>query len=215
NFFWGSIIVVGSTAKKHPSVNEGLNLRRHSKRVTHEQPADASGGTTRSLCEVEDWAGADKYFASIMTRLKTVEGEDPLIPRWFTINGSNQGLHFVSAFIDRVHDAGWLVRTQHERIWCFGPPIRSSILASQELVAAVKFCLNGLEEDVNKLGARGRSQSPTLQLGQGSGPKAVAAYKMSRGFESGLEKMGRVSYEFGYRMTLERLRGKHSEIEIE
>ncbi|RRT74586.1 hypothetical protein B296_00014717, partial [Ensete ventricosum] len=32
--------------------------------------------------------------------------------------------------------------------------------------------------------------------------KAVAAYKGSRGFESDLEKMGRVSYEFGYRMAL-------------
>ncbi|RZS18029.1 hypothetical protein BHM03_00050251 [Ensete ventricosum] len=47
------------------------------------------------------------------------------------------------------------------------------------------------------------------------GPKAVAAYKASQGFESSLEKMGRVSYEFGYRVVLERLRGKHTEIAIE
>ncbi|RZS14677.1 hypothetical protein BHM03_00046437, partial [Ensete ventricosum] len=37
------------------------------------------------------------------------------------------------------------------------------------------------------------------------GAKAVVAYKASRGFESGLEKMGWVSYEFGYRVVLERL----------
>ncbi|RRT33479.1 hypothetical protein B296_00048320 [Ensete ventricosum] len=30
------------------------------------------------------------------------------------------------------------------------------------------------------------------------GPKVVTAYKVSRGFKSGLEKMGRVSYEFGW-----------------
>ncbi|RRT69108.1 hypothetical protein B296_00026524 [Ensete ventricosum] len=47
------------------------------------------------------------------------------------------------------------------------------------------------------------------------GPRAVAAYKASRGFESGLEKMGRVSYEFGYRVALERLRRKYSKITIE
>ncbi|RWW61474.1 hypothetical protein BHE74_00031460 [Ensete ventricosum] len=47
------------------------------------------------------------------------------------------------------------------------------------------------------------------------GQKAVAAYKASEGFESGLKKMGRVSYEFGYRMALERLRGKHPDITIE
>ncbi|RRT50247.1 hypothetical protein B296_00029742 [Ensete ventricosum] len=35
------------------------------------------------------------------------------------------------------------------------------------------------------------------------------------GFESGLKKMRRVSYEFGYRVALERLRGKHLEIAIE
>ncbi|RWW76619.1 hypothetical protein BHE74_00015278 [Ensete ventricosum] len=46
------------------------------------------------------------------------------------------------------------------------------------------------------------------------GSKAVIAYKASRGFELGLEKMGRVSYEFEYRVALERLRGKHPEIVI-
>ncbi|RZR75203.1 hypothetical protein BHM03_00051808 [Ensete ventricosum] len=47
------------------------------------------------------------------------------------------------------------------------------------------------------------------------GPKAVAAYKASRGFESILEKMGRVSYEFGYRVALKQHQGKHPEITIE
>ncbi|RWV81810.1 hypothetical protein GW17_00056739 [Ensete ventricosum] len=43
---------------------------------------------------------------------------------------------------------------------------------------------------------------------KGDGAKAVATYKASRGFESGLEKMRWVSYEFEYRVVLERLRGK-------
>ncbi|RRT65364.1 hypothetical protein B296_00028287 [Ensete ventricosum] len=47
------------------------------------------------------------------------------------------------------------------------------------------------------------------------GEKAVAAYKASRGFKSGLEKMGRVSYEFEDLVTLERLQGKHPDIMIE
>ncbi|RWV88369.1 hypothetical protein BHE74_00035323 [Ensete ventricosum] len=47
------------------------------------------------------------------------------------------------------------------------------------------------------------------------GPKAVVADKTSRGFESSLEKMGRVSYKFEYRVALERLRGKHPKIAIE
>ncbi|RWW19001.1 hypothetical protein GW17_00016977 [Ensete ventricosum] len=47
------------------------------------------------------------------------------------------------------------------------------------------------------------------------GPKVVIAYKASRGFELGLEKMGRVNYEYRYQVALEQLRGKHPEIAIE
>ncbi|RWW55550.1 hypothetical protein BHE74_00037802 [Ensete ventricosum] len=47
------------------------------------------------------------------------------------------------------------------------------------------------------------------------GPRAMAAYKASRGFESGVEKMGRVSYEFGYWVALEWLQRKYSKITIE
>ncbi|RWW44609.1 hypothetical protein BHE74_00049616 [Ensete ventricosum] len=43
----------------------------------------------RDLCEVEDRVGADRYFVSIMTQLNSVEGEDPLVPRWSTISRSS------------------------------------------------------------------------------------------------------------------------------
>ncbi|RRT44880.1 hypothetical protein B296_00006437 [Ensete ventricosum] len=114
-----------------------------------------------------------------MTRLKTVEGEDPLIPRWFAINGSNQ-------------------------VWTEGPLSGEYLQGALHPALAKQVYECSSEEPMN------RARKSIVW-----GPKAVAAYKMSRGFESGLEKMGPVSYEFGYRMTLERLRGKHSEIEIE
>ncbi|RWV76958.1 hypothetical protein GW17_00062282 [Ensete ventricosum] len=47
------------------------------------------------------------------------------------------------------------------------------------------------------------------------GPKVVAAYKASREFKLGLEKMGRTSYEFGYWVVLERLWAKLPKAEIE
>ncbi|RZS12435.1 hypothetical protein BHM03_00043972 [Ensete ventricosum] len=52
-----------------------------------------------------------------------------------------------------------------------------------------------LEEEVLSL-----TEAATLLQSKlkAEGPKAVAAYKASWGFESGLEKMGRISYEFGY-----------------
>ncbi|RWW58207.1 hypothetical protein BHE74_00034956 [Ensete ventricosum] len=45
--------------------------------------------------------------------------------------------------------------------------------------------------------------------------KVVTSYKASQGFESGLEKMGRISYEFGYRVVLERFPGRHPEAAVE
>ncbi|RWW53824.1 hypothetical protein BHE74_00039640 [Ensete ventricosum] len=101
-----------SLAEKRPSVDEGLSLRKCSRRETPEHQADASRSTTRvpsgkgkesvameealergytlrKLCEVEDHAGAEKYFTTIMTRLKVAEGEDPLMSRWSAIIGSN------------------------------------------------------------------------------------------------------------------------------
>ncbi|RZS14276.1 hypothetical protein BHM03_00045945 [Ensete ventricosum] len=98
--------------EKRPSSGPEVGLRKHLQKVAAEQPVDASRSTTRTsadkgkgtvelkevpergytmreLCEVEDRAGADRYFASIMMRLKCIEGEDLLVPRWSIISGSS------------------------------------------------------------------------------------------------------------------------------
>ncbi|RWV78531.1 hypothetical protein GW17_00060482, partial [Ensete ventricosum] len=54
------------------------------------------GYTTWELCEVEDRAGVNKYFTSIMTRLKCTDSEDPLVLRWSTISGSRVGQELVA-----------------------------------------------------------------------------------------------------------------------
>ncbi|RWW44103.1 hypothetical protein BHE74_00050170 [Ensete ventricosum] len=176
------------------------------------------GYTMRELCEVKDRAGADRYFASIITQLKCIEGEDPLVPSWLAISGSNpfwtegplsgeylwealyptlakqvyecssvelmnragksaiwvrtfvrppfssplifssitfvclQGLHFVSALIDRVHDASRLVRSQHEKILALlatNKELKASV--SQELAAATERRAKGLEVEIERM----------------------------------------------------------------
>ncbi|RRT80371.1 hypothetical protein B296_00012236 [Ensete ventricosum] len=105
--------VEASTTEKRPSSGVRAGLRKRLRKATIEQPMDASGSTVRTsankgkgivklemvtergytmreLYEVEDRAGADKYFASIMTRLRCADSEDPLVPRWSTISGSSQ-----------------------------------------------------------------------------------------------------------------------------
>ncbi|RWW49768.1 hypothetical protein BHE74_00044014 [Ensete ventricosum] len=101
-----------SAIKKRPSFDAEAGLRKCLQKATAEQPADTFGSTARTtadkgkemvelgeapergytmreLCKVEDRAGADRYFASIITRLKCIEGEDPLVLRWSTISGSS------------------------------------------------------------------------------------------------------------------------------
>ncbi|RWW44321.1 hypothetical protein BHE74_00049918 [Ensete ventricosum] len=117
-----------------------------------------------------------------------------------------------------IHDVGQLVRHQHERILALRATNKGlKVGASQELVAIVERRAKELEGTMEKLRAKLeslRSQRKDLEQ-EAEGPRAVAAYKPSWRFESGLKKMGRISYEFGYRVALERLRGKYPKVEIE
>ncbi|RZR77190.1 hypothetical protein BHM03_00002201 [Ensete ventricosum] len=127
-----------------------------------------------------------------MTRLKAVKGEDP-------------GTKVVSHLrVEPGVDRGSVVREALH-----------PVLAKQVYECSSKELMNRVEKstvDVLSLTEVAALLEAELKV---KGPKAVAAYKASRGFESGLKKMRRVSYEFGYRVALERLRGKHIEIAIE
>ncbi|RWW81569.1 hypothetical protein BHE74_00010014, partial [Ensete ventricosum] len=229
-----SIIAVGSMTEKRPSIDEGVPTEKGKELVELEE-APEWGYTIRELCEMEDRVRVDKYFASIMTWLKTIEGQDPM---------GRQVSHL-----------GRLVWSQHERILVLRAANKELKLgASQDLVTVTKLCVNGLEEDINKLQAeleslknqrremdqevgvqhsnldgarndRARLEGDLLSLTEAmallkaelkaDGLKAVATYKASQGFESSLKKMRRVNYEFWYRVALKLLRGKPSEIAIE
>ncbi|RRT32318.1 hypothetical protein B296_00054946 [Ensete ventricosum] len=78
--------VVVSTAEKHPDTDEGGNLRKRSRgQLPTRSRKSPSGGTYRDLCEVEDKAGANGYFASIMMQSSPGEGKEPLKLRWSSI----------------------------------------------------------------------------------------------------------------------------------
>ncbi|RZR87479.1 hypothetical protein BHM03_00014891 [Ensete ventricosum] len=247
-----------SVVQKRPSSSAQAGLRKRLRKAATQQPVDASGSTVRELCKVKDRAGVDRYFASIMTRLKCFEGEDPLVPRWSTISGSNS--FWTEGPLSREYLRGALHPTlvnqsQYEKILALrvvNKELKASI--GQELVAAAERQAKELEAEVERMrteleslrsqrreleqevgllhfsldGARNdqaRLEGDVLSLTEATalleaelkakGQRAVAAYKKSRGFESGLEKMGRVSYEFKYRVVFERLRGKHPNIMIE
>ncbi|RWW37758.1 hypothetical protein BHE74_00057081 [Ensete ventricosum] len=101
-------------------------LARKGKESVELEEAPERGYTIRGLCEVEDWAGADKYFTSIMMRLKTIEGKDPLVPRWSTIS--------------RI----LALRSANKEL---------KLGTNQELIAATEHRAKEMEEDVKKLRA--------------------------------------------------------------
>ncbi|RWW85423.1 hypothetical protein BHE74_00005888 [Ensete ventricosum] len=45
--------------------------------------------------------------------------------------------------------------------------------------------------------------------------QSVAQYKESLGFKEGLKRMGRVTYEYGYRVALARFRARHPDADVE
>ncbi|RWW40994.1 hypothetical protein BHE74_00053558, partial [Ensete ventricosum] len=199
-----------STIEKRPEVG----LRKRLRKVAAEQPADASGSTART--------SADKGKGMV----ELGEGEDPLVSRWSTISTSNPfwtegplsgeylrgALHPTLA--KQIHDAGRLVRSQHEKILALraaNKELKDSV--GQELAAAAERQVKELEVEIERM--RTELESLRSQRREFEQEKVVAAYKASRGFESGLEKMGKVSYEFGYRVVLEQLRGKHPDVMIE
>ncbi|RWW36367.1 hypothetical protein BHE74_00058611 [Ensete ventricosum] len=45
--------------------------------------------------------------------------------------------------------------------------------------------------------------------------QSVVQYKESLGFKEGLKRMGRVTYEYGYRVALARFRARHLDADVE
>ncbi|RWW61925.1 hypothetical protein BHE74_00030980 [Ensete ventricosum] len=252
--------------EKHPSFGTEAGLRKRLWKAAVEQPADASGSTTRTfadkgkgmvelgevpvrgytmrdLCKVEDPTGANRYFASIMTRLKCVEGEDPLASRWSTISGSSP--LWTEGMLSEEYLRGALHPTLTKQVYeCSSEELMNHAGKSAvwELAAAAERRAKGLEAEIEWMrteleslrsqrmefeqevgllrtsldGARNdraRLEGDVLSLTEAAalleaelkakGPKVVATYKASRGFKSDLEKMGTVSYEFEYQVTLE------------
>ncbi|RRT50150.1 hypothetical protein B296_00050505 [Ensete ventricosum] len=180
-----------------------------------EQPTDASGSTVRTsadkdkgiveleevpkrgytmqeLSKVEDRTGANKYFASIMMRLRCADSEDPLVLRcwWARLRRCRLSWSPSGANRELEQEVG-LLRSTLDGARNDRAHLEGDVLSLIKVIAFLEAKLKA--EDL----------------------KAVAAYKASQGFESGLEKMGRVNYEFGYRVALERLRRKHPDIMIE
>ncbi|RZS11594.1 hypothetical protein BHM03_00042939 [Ensete ventricosum] len=141
------------------------------------------------------------------------------------------GLHFTDALIDQVHDTGLMhernlvLRATNKELRLRSGPIAVAAIENLATVfqsevdrlkvelEASKQHLKDLEQEANTalVGLQEARDYQARLKGslEAKGLKDVAAYKASRGFESSLEKMGCISYEFGYRVALEHFWGEY------
>ncbi|RZR85117.1 hypothetical protein BHM03_00012090 [Ensete ventricosum] len=178
--------VVVYTAEKRPGTNEGAGLKKHSKRVTPEQ-------------------GSPEAEVVVDLQVDRVWTEGQLAVEYLQV-----ALHPILAkqlyecFFEELVN-----RVAKSAIWAELESSESRRKGLEEEVSLLRSNLDGSQDD------RAQLEGDVLSLTKATaflevelkaeGPKVVAAYKASREFEAGLEKMGRINYEFGFRVALERL----------
>ncbi|RRT37123.1 hypothetical protein B296_00036348 [Ensete ventricosum] len=169
-------------------------------------------GKMKSDGEAGSGSAAPSVAKALLYSKECWGGEDPLVSRWSTISTSN--LLWTEGSLSGEYLQGALHPTLAKQVYeCSSEELmnragKSAIWASvdQELAAAAERQVKEMEAEIERM----RTELESLRS-----QRREFKQEASQGFESGLEKMERVSYEFGYRVVLERLRGKHPDVMIE
>ncbi|RWW36726.1 hypothetical protein BHE74_00058229 [Ensete ventricosum] len=140
------------------------------------------------------------------------------------------------ALFDRVHDAGQLITFMDYRISHLQQELDALKSGrGPKAVAKAEERVSELEQELEKTkwerderllkGARVRARKiddellqsvKALENARAELPRqAVYRYKESVGFKEGLKRMGRVTYEYGYRVALARFHALHPDSEVE
>ena len=92
--------------------------------------------------------------------------------------------------------------------------LKASVAEARSARADSLELIRRLEEARAK--ARGASEALNAEVRQRpeKDKKLIEDYKASSGFQLGLVRTGRVSYEYGYRIALARFKGRYPDLEI-
>ncbi|RWW51122.1 hypothetical protein BHE74_00042560 [Ensete ventricosum] len=138
-----------------------------------------------------------------------------------------QSQHFQMALFDRVHNAGRLITFMDYRIKQLQEELDA--LKSDrrpEAIAKAEGCASELQEELERTR---RERDEALRRHEASEKElheAVKALESARaelpskrssnlGFKEGLKRMGRVTYEYEYRVALTRFHARHPYAEVE
>ncbi|RWV98066.1 hypothetical protein BHE74_00013362 [Ensete ventricosum] len=177
------------------------------------EEASEQGYTLCELCKVEDRAGAEKYsppsalIEQVHDAGRLVQSQHERILALRAVNkelkhGVSQNLIAAAEFrVKELEDANKL-RVELESL-------KSQQRDMEQEVGVLRSSLDGARNDWACLvgDVLSLTEAATLLDAElkAEGSRAVATYKASQEFESGLEKMVTFSYEFGYRVALEQL----------
>ncbi|RZS26807.1 hypothetical protein BHM03_00060208 [Ensete ventricosum] len=124
------------------------------------------------------------------------------------------------ALFDRVHDAGRLITFMDYQIKQLLEELDAmKSNGGPEAVAKAEERASELQEDLEKT-KRERGEEllrrEALESARAELPRqSVVQYKELLDFKEGLKRMGRVTYEYGYRVALARFHARHPDAEVE
>ncbi|RWV77579.1 hypothetical protein GW17_00061566 [Ensete ventricosum] len=108
-----------------------------------------------------------------------------------------------------MHERNLVLRATNKELRLRSGPIAVAAIENLATVFQSEVDRLKVELEASKQHLKDLEQEANTALLEAKGPKDVAAYKASRGFESSLEKMGCISYEFRYRVALEHFWGEY------
>ncbi|RRT31936.1 hypothetical protein B296_00045668 [Ensete ventricosum] len=140
-----------------------------------------------------------------------------------TVASFVQSQHFQMVLFDRVHDAGRLItfidyRVKQER----GEELLRREASEKELqevqghLGDAQQLLREVRTKAQRMDDELLQDVKDLESARAELPRqSVIQYNESLGFKEGLKRMGRVTYEYGYRVALARFRARHPDANIE
>ncbi|RRT44161.1 hypothetical protein B296_00054314 [Ensete ventricosum] len=190
------------------------------------------GYSIQDLCKVEDRARLDRYFTSIMTAenrrgalIDRVHDVGQLVrhqhERILALQVANKELkvganqELVAATERQAKEFEEIVEKLRAKL----ESLRSQRKDLEQEVSILHSSLDGARDDRALLEGDVLSLNKATTLLEAElkteGLKVVVAYKASKGSNRVSRRWGWISYEFGYRVALERLWGRHPEVVVE
>ncbi|RZS03491.1 hypothetical protein BHM03_00033681 [Ensete ventricosum] len=180
-----STVAADSMVEKYPDVDEVSSLRKCSRRVTPEQPANTSGSTTRVPA---------KKGKELMILRRPPSGGIPSesYARWRIEQGRGALHPILAKQVNECSSEELMDQAGKSSIWL--ESLKNQRWELEQEVGVLRSNLDGARNDRAHLEGDVLSLTEAAALLEAElkaeGPKVVVAYKASRGFELGLEKMG-------------------------